>query len=45
MVLILNNISKIISLTEYEQKLFMSKVEVKQFKAKTIILSPGENCK
>ena len=45
MVLILNNISKIISLTEYEQKLFMSKVEVKQFKAKTIILSPGEICK
>ncbi len=44
MALILNNISKIISLTASEQNLFMSKVEVKQFKAKTIILSPGEIC-
>lgn len=45
MALILNNICKIISLTASEQNLFMSKVEVKQFKAKTIILSPGEICR
>lgn len=41
MSLILDNILKIISLTEHEQKLFLSNVEIKAFKAKTILLSPG----
>jgi CRP-like cAMP-binding protein len=42
MALILDNISKIISLTKAEQKLFLSRIEVKPFKAKTILLSSGE---
>ena len=45
MALILNNISKIVSLTEAEQKLFLSRIEIKQFKAKSILISPGEICK
>lgn len=45
MVQILDNISKIITLTPEEQALFLSKIEIKNFKAKTILLSAGEICK
>ncbi len=46
MELILQNISKHISLTSAEEQLFLSKIEFKTFKTKTILLSPGEiaNC-
>lgn len=46
MELILQNISKHISLTPEEETLFLSKTEIKSYKAKTILLSPGEiaNC-
>ena len=46
MALILQNISKHISLTSEEEQLFLSKIEFKMIKAKTILLSPGEiaNC-
>lgn len=39
---IIQNISKIISLTPEEEALFLSKIETKNFKAKTILLSSGE---
>lgn len=39
---ILQNISKYVSLTSDEETLFLSKVEIKSYKAKTILLSPGE---
>ena len=39
---ILQNISKHISLTSDEEKLFLSKIEFKSYKSKTILLSPGE---
>lgn len=42
---IIQNISKIISLTPEEEALFLSKIETKYFKAKTILLSSGEICK
>lgn len=42
---ILDNISKIITLTPEEQALFLSKIEIKNYKAKTILLSSGEICK
>lgn len=42
MELILQNISKHISLTSDEEKLFLSKIEFKSYKSKTILLSPGE---
>ncbi|GEC79754.1 Crp/Fnr family transcriptional regulator [Flavobacterium aquatile] len=42
---IIQNISKIISLTPEEETLFLSKIETKYFKAKTILLSSGEICK
>jgi CRP-like cAMP-binding protein len=42
MELILQNISKHVSLTSEEEQLFLSKIEFKTFKAKTILLSPGE---
>jgi len=44
--LILNNISKHISLSKEEEALFISKLKIKQYKAKTILLSSGEiaNC-
>lgn len=45
MVSILDNLSKIISLTEAEQNLFLSRIEIKTFKAKSILLSAGEICK
>ncbi|CAM4362036.1 Crp/Fnr family transcriptional regulator [Flavobacterium terrigena] len=39
---ILQNIAKHVSLTSDEEKLFLSKIEFKSYKAKTILLSPGE---
>lgn len=42
---IIQNISKIISLTPEEEALFLSKIETKYFKAKTILLNAGEICK
>ena len=42
---IVENISKIVTLTPQEQALFLSKTETKQYKAKTIILNAGEVCK
>ncbi|MES2748557.1 MAG: Crp/Fnr family transcriptional regulator [Bacteroidota bacterium] len=44
--LIIQNISKHISLSEEEEALFLSKTETKQYPTKTILLSPGEiaNC-
>lgn len=46
MELILQNISKHISLTPEEEILFLSKIEYKNVKAKSVLLSPGEiaNC-
>ena len=43
--LILENISKHISLTPQEQELFLSKTETHHYKAKTILLNEGEVCK
>ncbi|WP_228479183.1 cyclic nucleotide-binding domain-containing protein [Flavobacterium soyangense] len=43
--LILENISKHISLTIQEQELFLSKTETHHYKAKTILLNAGEVCK
>jgi CRP/FNR family transcriptional regulator, anaerobic regulatory protein len=42
--LILNNISKIIPLTDEEQSIFLSKIEEKQYQAKSILLQEGEIC-
>lgn len=42
MALILENISKHVSLTSEEEKFFLSKMETKHVKAKTILLSAGE---
>ena len=42
---ILDNISKIVTLTPEEQAFFLSKTETKQFKSKSIILNAGEVCK
>lgn len=39
---IIQNISKIISLTLEEEAIFLSKIETKNFKAKTILLSSGQ---
>lgn len=39
---ILQNISKHVSLTSEEEELFLSKIEFKSYKSKTILLSPGE---
>ena len=39
---ILQNIAKHVALTIYEERLFLSKTETKQFKAKTILLRAGE---
>lgn len=43
--LILDNISKIVLLTEEEQSLFLSKTESHHFKSKTILHNAGEICK
>jgi len=45
MSLIIQNLSKHISLTPEETKLFLSKIETKNYKAKTIILNAGEICR
>jgi len=45
MPLILDNLSKHISLTPQEQELFLSKTEIRNYKAKTILLNAGEICK
>jgi CRP-like cAMP-binding protein len=45
MPLIIDNLSKHISLTPQEQELFLSKTETRQYKAKTILLNAGEVCK
>jgi CRP-like cAMP-binding protein len=39
---IIQNISKIIALTPQEEAIFLSKIETKKFKAKTILLSSGQ---
>jgi CRP-like cAMP-binding protein len=45
MTLILDNIAKIVSLSESEKELFLSKIETQHHKAKTILLNVGEICK
>ena len=45
MSLIIQNISKYISLTSEEKRLFLSKTEIRNYKTKTIILNAGEVCK
>ena len=45
MSLIIQNISKHISLTQEEERLFLSKTEIQNYKTKTIILNAGEVCK
>lgn len=42
---ILDNISKIVTLSPEEELLFLSKIEIKHYKAKTIVLQAGEVCK
>lgn len=39
---ILENISKLVTLTSDEEILFLSKIETKKYKAKTVIISAGE---
>ena len=43
--MIIQNISKHISLTPEEESLFLSKIETKHFKAKTILQNAGQICK
>ena len=43
--MIIQNISKHISLTPEEESLFLSKTETKHFKAKTILQNAGQICK
>ena len=45
MSLLLDNLSKHISLSPEEEMLFLSKTETRQFKAKTVLLHAGEVCK
>jgi CRP/FNR family transcriptional regulator, anaerobic regulatory protein len=45
MVQILENIAKIVVLSPEEQALFLSKVETRRYKAKTMLLYAGEICK
>jgi CRP/FNR family transcriptional regulator, anaerobic regulatory protein len=45
MSLIIQNISKHISLTQEEERLFLSKTEIQNYKTKTILLNAGEVCK
>ncbi|MFT6638548.1 MAG: CRP-like cAMP-binding protein [Flavobacterium sp.] len=45
MALILQNIEKIVTLSKQERDLFLSKIEVKHYKAKTVLLQAGEVCK
>ncbi len=44
MSLIIQNISKYISLTPKEKRLFLSKTKIRNYKTKTIILNAGEVC-
>jgi CRP-like cAMP-binding protein len=43
--LILKNIAQHVSLTQQEQELFLSKTEIRHYKAKTILLNSGAICK
>lgn len=45
MEMIIQNISKHITLNHQEELLFLSKVETKHFKSKTLLLNAGEICK
>jgi CRP-like cAMP-binding protein len=45
MSLIINNIEKHVQLTDEEKQLFLSKTEIRQYKAKSILLNSGEICK
>lgn len=45
MALILQNIEKIVSLSDLEKETILSKIEVKQYTAKTVLLNAGEVCK
>jgi CRP-like cAMP-binding protein len=45
MSLILQNIEKIVSLSDLEKETILSKIEVKQYAAKTVLLNAGEVCK
>jgi CRP-like cAMP-binding protein len=45
MALIIQNMEKIISLTDEEKELILSKIELNHYKAKTVILHAGEICK
>lgn len=42
---ILDNITKIVTLTSEEQAFFLSKTEIKKFKEKTILQNAGQVCK
>lgn len=42
---IIQNIEKIVSLSEQEKELILSKIEIQQYKAKTVLLNAGEICK
>ena len=43
--MIIKNISKIVTLTLEEQQLFLSRIETKHYKTKSIVLNAGEVCK
>lgn len=45
MTLILQNIEKIVSLSDTEKETILSKIEVKKYPIKTILLNAGEVCK
>lgn len=45
MTLLLQHIEKIISLSEVEKEFILSKIEIKSYKAKTVLLHAGEVCK
>ena len=45
MALIIQNIEKIISLTDEEKELILSKIELNHYKAKTVLLNAGEVAK
>jgi len=45
MALILQNIEKIVSLSDLEKETIFSKIEIKHYKAKTVLLNAGEICK
>ena len=42
---IIDNISKIVTLTDTEKEIILSKIDVHQYKAKTILVQAGEICK